>query len=115
MEFPDFAFDPSLPSFIHHSEVLKYLEDYTDRFSIRPHIKFNTKVVSVIPVLGEGKNSEISWDATFQTLDNGDPVTERFDAIMVCVGSGVAQPLLQLSRGLLFPFSCRTGCRTIWI
>ncbi|PIO31992.1 hypothetical protein AB205_0115190, partial [Aquarana catesbeiana] len=86
MEFPDFAFDPSLPSFIHHSEVLKYLEDYTDRFSIRPHIKFNTKVVSVIPVLGEGKNSEISWDATFQTLDNGDPVTERFDAIMVCVG-----------------------------
>ncbi|XP_073480265.1 uncharacterized protein [Aquarana catesbeiana] len=86
MEFPDFAFDPSLPSFIHHSEVLKYLEDYTDRFSIRPHIKFNTQVVSVIPVLGEGKNSEISWDVTFQSLDNGDPVTEHFDAIMVCVG-----------------------------
>ncbi|XP_040202695.1 flavin-containing monooxygenase FMO GS-OX-like 2 isoform X1 [Rana temporaria] len=86
MEFPDFAFDPSLPSFIHHSEVLKYLEDYTDRFSIRPHIKFNTRVVSVTPVLGEGKNSEISWDVTFQTQEDGDPVTERFDAIMVCVG-----------------------------
>lgn len=86
MEFPDFAFDPSLPSFMHHSEVLKYLEDYTDRFSIRPHIKFNTQVVSVIPVLGEGKNSQVSWDVTFQTQDHGDLVTERFDAIMVCVG-----------------------------
>ncbi|XP_018420313.1 PREDICTED: flavin-containing monooxygenase FMO GS-OX-like 4 [Nanorana parkeri] len=86
MEFPDFAFDPSLPSFIHHSEVLKYLEDYADRFSIRPHIKFNTWVVSITPVLGERKNAEVSWDVTSQTQGNGDPVTERFDAIMVCVG-----------------------------
>ncbi|KAG9461624.1 hypothetical protein GDO78_016229 [Eleutherodactylus coqui] len=39
MEFPDFSFEPSMTSFIHHSEVLKYLEEYTDKFSIRPHIK----------------------------------------------------------------------------
>ncbi|XP_040202694.1 flavin-containing monooxygenase FMO GS-OX4-like [Rana temporaria] len=99
MEFPDFAFDPSLPSFIHHSEVLKYLEDYTDRFSIRPHIKFNTRVVSVTPVLGEGKNSEVSWDVTSQTQDNGDPVTERFDAIMVCAGH-YSHPFLPDIEGL---------------
>ncbi|XP_072255478.1 uncharacterized protein [Pyxicephalus adspersus] len=86
MEFPDFAFDQSLPSFIHHSEVLKYLEEYTDRFSIQPHIKFNTQVVSVTPVLGEGRDENVSWDVTSQTQDSGDPVTERFDAIMVCVG-----------------------------
>lgn len=49
-------------------------------------LQFNTQVVSVIPVLGEGKNSQVSWDVTFQTQDHGDLVTERFDAIMVCVG-----------------------------
>ncbi|XP_044138807.1 flavin-containing monooxygenase FMO GS-OX-like 4 [Bufo gargarizans] len=82
MEFPDFAFDPYLPSFIHHSEVLKYLEEYTDKFSIRPHIKFNTRVVSIYPVLGG--QERVSWKVVSST--RGEEVLEKFDAVMVCVG-----------------------------
>ncbi|XP_075711634.1 uncharacterized protein LOC142748424 isoform X1 [Rhinoderma darwinii] len=82
MEFPDFSFDPSLPSFVHHSEVLKYLEEYTDKFSIRPHIKFNTRVVSVYPVLGGQEG--VSWRVVANT--QGEQVMEKFDAVMVCVG-----------------------------
>ncbi|KAM9312132.1 uncharacterized protein PAF06_010042 [Gastrophryne carolinensis] len=84
MEFPDFSFNPNLPSFIHHSDVLKYLEEYTDHFSIRPHIKFNTRVVSVTPVQVEGE--DFCWDVISQTSGGSDSLTERFDAIMVCVG-----------------------------
>ncbi|KAM4675398.1 uncharacterized protein O3C94_008089 [Discoglossus pictus] len=86
MAFPDFPFDSSLPSFVHHSEVLRYLEKYADRFCIRPHIRFNCRVVSVFPVLGEEKNDKVSWDVTFHTESASQPVTQRFDAIMVCVG-----------------------------
>lgn len=82
MEFPDFPFDPSLPSFIHHSNVLKYLEEYTDKYSIRPHIKFNTRVVSVYPVLG--CQERLSWRVVYST--EGEEVLEKFDAVMVCVG-----------------------------
>ncbi|KAG8545713.1 hypothetical protein GDO81_020447 [Engystomops pustulosus] len=82
MEFPDFHFDPSLPSFIHHSEVLKYLEEYTDKFSIRSHIRFNTCVVSVYPV--DVSKERVSWWVVSTT--HGEEVLEKFDAVMVCVG-----------------------------
>ncbi|EMP24816.1 hypothetical protein UY3_18118 [Chelonia mydas] len=39
MAFPDFPFDPSLPSFLHHSDVLAYLESYADHFCVREHIR----------------------------------------------------------------------------
>ncbi|CAH2272697.1 flavin-containing monooxygenase FMO GS-OX4-like [Pelobates cultripes] len=86
MEFPDFSFDPSLPSFIHHSEVLRYLEEYTDNFNIRPHIRFNSRVTGVSPVLRDGECGQVPWDVTSHTQGNSHPVTERFDAVTVCVG-----------------------------
>ncbi|KAM9312133.1 uncharacterized protein PAF06_010043 [Gastrophryne carolinensis] len=100
MAFPDFPFDPALPSFMHHSEVLKYLEEYTDHFSIRPHIKFNTRVVSVSPLQGDnGGKTEICWDVTFQSQGGVEPVTERFDDVMVCVGH-YSHPLVPDIEGL---------------
>ncbi|KAM8972542.1 uncharacterized protein RCH25_018277 [Pelodytes ibericus] len=86
MEFPDFGFDPSLPSFIHHTEVLRYLEDYTDKFGVRPHIRFNCRVTSVFPILRGADSGSIPWNVTSQARGHPHPVTERFDAIMVCVG-----------------------------
>ncbi|KAM9312134.1 uncharacterized protein PAF06_010044 [Gastrophryne carolinensis] len=100
MAFPDFPFDPALPSFLHHSEVLKYLEEYTDHFSIRPHIKFNTRVVSVSPLQREeGGKMEVCWDVTFQSQGGAEPVTERFDGVMVCVGH-YSHPLVPDIEGL---------------
>ncbi|KAM3924888.1 uncharacterized protein RB166_008259 [Leptodactylus fuscus] len=95
MEFPDFPFDPSLPSFIHHSDVLKYLEEYTDKFSVRPHIKFNTRVVSIYPVFGV--QERVSWRVVSSTQE--EVVLEKFDAVMVCVGH-YSQPYIPDINGI---------------
>lgn len=50
MCFPDFAFDDSLPSFLRHQDILRYLEDYAKHHCIAPHIRFNTRVMCVRPV-----------------------------------------------------------------
>lgn len=39
MAFPDFPFDPSLPSFLHHSDVLAYLDSYAEQSGVCDHIR----------------------------------------------------------------------------
>ncbi|XP_067412870.1 uncharacterized protein [Emydura macquarii macquarii] len=83
MAFPDLPFDPSLPSFLHHSDVLAYLESYTDHFRIREHIRFSWLVDAVSPAEG----SEGSWDVmACWAQDRRVQATERFDAVLVCSG-----------------------------
>ena len=50
MCFPDFPFDPQLPSFPHHSDVLSYLRQYADQHDLHHFIKFNCLVESVVPL-----------------------------------------------------------------
>jgi dimethylaniline monooxygenase (N-oxide forming) len=38
------------PDFLSHVEVLDYLEGYAERFGVRPHIRFNTRVSKVEPL-----------------------------------------------------------------
>ncbi|XP_053905517.1 uncharacterized protein LOC128849162 isoform X1 [Malaclemys terrapin pileata] len=83
MAFPDFPFDPSLPSFLHHSDVLAYLESYTDHFRVREHVRFSWLVEAVSPTEG----TEGSWDVTAcWAQDRMVQATERFDAVIVCSG-----------------------------
>ncbi|XP_031441316.1 flavin-containing monooxygenase FMO GS-OX-like 4 [Clupea harengus] len=87
MSFPDFPFEKHLPSFVHHTEVRKYLEKYCDHFKMRNHIKFETTVDAVVPVRVENGWNRLAWDVT--TSDGIDPspsVESRFDAVMVCNG-----------------------------
>ena len=39
MAFPDLPFPSHLPSFMHHTDVLQYLQDYTDMFDLRKYIQ----------------------------------------------------------------------------
>ena len=39
MAFPDLPFPSHLPSFMHHTDVLQYLKDYTDKFDLRKYIQ----------------------------------------------------------------------------
>jgi cation diffusion facilitator CzcD-associated flavoprotein CzcO len=48
MAFPDFPFESSDESFVHHSKVLDYLEAYAQHFQLKKFIRFNTKVVSIL-------------------------------------------------------------------
>ncbi|XP_023688299.2 uncharacterized protein [Paramormyrops kingsleyae] len=87
MSFPDFPFEKRLPSFVHHTEVRKYLEQYCDQFRVRDHIKFGTMVDLVKPVQVENGWHGLAWDITSSDgLDPSTSVTERFDAVMVCNG-----------------------------
>ena len=61
--FPDFPFDPQLPSFLPHQEVQKYLERYCQSHCITPHIRVGTVTHTHGPLSGvekEGTHSSIS-------------------------------------------------------
>nr|XP_032806922.1 flavin-containing monooxygenase FMO GS-OX5-like [Petromyzon marinus] len=87
MAFPDFPFDKSLPSFLHHSDVRAYLDKYIDHFHIRPHIKLKWRVERVQPVPApEEAPRDVAWDLTARSLADGEVVTERYDSVIVCNG-----------------------------
>ena len=44
MAFPDYPFPTSSNSYLHHTEVRKYLEGYTEHFDLKKHIQFNKEV-----------------------------------------------------------------------
>ncbi|XP_072037198.1 uncharacterized protein [Amphiura filiformis] len=85
MAFPDFPFDPSLPSFVTHKDVLDYLEKYVAQFNLLQYIKFKTVVECVKPVTNGEKTL---WEVTVRDLTdkvNGSQ-TSLFDAVIVCNG-----------------------------
>lgn len=104
MRFPDFHFDPHLPSFIHHTEMAKYLQQYAEHFNLIPYIQFNTVVRSIKPAntihvpppvgddfygsceLPRKGFSFTQWKVTTQNLVTKEVSTEVYDAIVVCNG-----------------------------
>nr|XP_033780956.1 dimethylaniline monooxygenase [N-oxide-forming] 5-like isoform X2 [Geotrypetes seraphini] len=87
MAFPDHPFASSLPSFIPHQDVLRYLQSYAERFGILEYVKLHSLVESVKPVLITTEHERVSWDVTVRHIKNSpERVTERFHAVMVCSG-----------------------------
>lgn len=83
MAFPDFPFPENLKSYMTHSEVNKYLDDYTDHFSLRKLIEFNHQVVNVTPRIEDDKQT---WEVTVKNLQTDDNKMSMFDAVVVCNG-----------------------------
>ncbi|XP_060066421.1 uncharacterized protein LOC132546720 [Ylistrum balloti] len=98
MAFPDFPFRKDLPSFVRHEDMLEYLESYATSFDLLKYIKFSTTVNSVNPLKSPDK---VTWQVTYKDLVNSDvsPVTETFDAVMVCNGH-YSVPLIPNIPGL---------------
>ena len=74
--FSDFPADPArYPSYFSHRKYLQFLDEYTEHFDLKRHIKFNTKVISckqlqdgkwsVVTASKDGLNSEEIYDAVF--------------------------------------------------
>eukprot|EP00064_Thunnus_orientalis_P021681 superscaffoldBa00006744_g21848 len=87
MMFPDFPFDPQLSSFLPHQEVQRYLERYCQSHDIGPHVRFNTVVENVKPVVvttGD-KEKKTAWEVT-SSDSSGRQKTETFDSVLVCSG-----------------------------
>uniref|UniRef100_A0A7M5TUQ0 Flavin-containing monooxygenase n=1 Tax=Clytia hemisphaerica TaxID=252671 RepID=A0A7M5TUQ0_9CNID len=76
MSFPDMSHPRNLPSFLHHTEIKKYIENYAKKFKLYDHIRFQTKVDHVTPNTGGG-----GWKVT--TIENGDKENmETYDSIL---------------------------------
>jgi dimethylaniline monooxygenase (N-oxide forming) len=73
--YSDFPIPLHYPDFLSHFEVIKYLESYADRFGVRPHINFNSKVEQVT----HGEDGV--WDVK---LSNGE--SRRYRAVIVANG-----------------------------
>jgi thioredoxin reductase len=89
MAFPDYPFSEAKTpgrSFLHHTEILEYLQGYARHFDLLRCIRFRTKVVLV-----KRKSMENRWEVTVETLDEN---TEKpyhretldFEGVMVCTG-----------------------------
>ena len=85
MAYPDFPFPSSTSrSFLHHTEVQQYLEDYVKHFDLERFIRFGTEVISVKPFKSEvGKTT---WEVQTRTIETNSYETHEFDGVMVCNG-----------------------------
>ena len=61
MAFPDFPFPDYEESFIPHSKVLDYLQQYCDHFQLEKFIKFNTHVTTVMPIVQQNNSAVTKW------------------------------------------------------
>ncbi|KAG9338980.1 hypothetical protein JZ751_024376 [Albula glossodonta] len=98
MMFPDFPFDPLLPSFLPHQEVLRYLQSYSQHYGVTPHIRFETAVEEVKPVTMETGEGKVTWEVTSSGGRYGRR-TETFDAVFICTGH-YSDPYLPSIPGL---------------
>ena len=88
MGFTDFLFPASTPLYPPAATVLTYLESYTDHFNLRPHIHFNTSVISAEYTLNEVLPSGeklYAWNVSTQSVDSEQQMN-RFDWLLVCNG-----------------------------
>ncbi len=87
MAFRDFPFDdpdPQAPqdaarAFPSHAAVLRYLQRYTESFSLRQHVRFETTVTRIARTNG-------AWTLATRQRATGDETEQTFDAIAICNG-----------------------------
>jgi dimethylaniline monooxygenase (N-oxide forming) len=80
--FSDFPPSPDTPNFMHHKVMLKYIEDYANKFECLPHIQYRHEVVEISRASFQGK-----WKIHLRDHnDRGREKTEFFDAVLICTG-----------------------------
>lgn len=67
-------------SFPHHTEMYQYYCDYADKFDLRQHIRFNSRVVDV------RRSDDYAEDAPRWTVEIEDGTTGTYDAVIVATG-----------------------------
>ena len=101
MSYPDFPFDSRLPSFIHHSDVLHYLEQYAEHYQLYQYIQFYTQVKRVTPLYSAPMNdinhrngylnpfgivNDTCWEVDIEHIHSGNKEKKDFDVVFVCNG-----------------------------
>lgn len=77
--FGDLAAPEAWPAYLHHSQVLEYLETYTATFDLERVIRFSHEVLSV-------RRDGEAWKVEVVDTESGGSSTERFRAVVVASG-----------------------------
>ncbi len=77
-EYANYPMPVDYPDFPDHTKVLAYLEDYTEHFALREHIRFRTEVLGVQRI-GAG------WEVRWRDVD-GTVRSDRYAAVVVASG-----------------------------
>ena len=92
MQYPDLPFPNShkIERYPHHSIILDYIKYYSDYFKLNSFIKFNHKVIKIIPpqIMQNIESRLPKWTVYSQNNNNDDKEMkhELFDSIIVCNG-----------------------------
>lgn len=81
MEYPGHPFPNDTSSYPAHTEILKYLHSYADRFGLKKTLKVNHLVVRVLPIENE------KWEVIVKDLPNDTFKTLIYDVVFVCNGN----------------------------
>lgn len=81
MAYSDMPMPDEYPQFPHHSQVLDYFGRYAQKFGLKEHITFRTKVERIEPA-----DDQQSYRITTTNLDTGESKTEVYRAVVVCNG-----------------------------
>ncbi|MEE8456571.1 MAG: NAD(P)-binding domain-containing protein [Acidimicrobiia bacterium] len=67
------------PVYLHHTQVIEYLDNYAEMYGLKDHIEFRSRVVSARP---QGQ----SWEVTTRDLATGEESTKLYRAVIVASG-----------------------------
>ncbi len=74
-EYADYPMPASYPDFPSRLQMLEYLRDYAEKFGLRQHIQFNTKVVMALP------QADGTWELELATGEK-----RTYKGLIVCNG-----------------------------
>jgi cation diffusion facilitator CzcD-associated flavoprotein CzcO len=83
MQYPSYPMPGDYPDYPHHSQVVRYFDDYVDHHELRAHIALDTEVIRAEPAPGGG------WSVRL-----GDGSTHCYRAVMVASGGRHGEPVL---------------------
>lgn len=95
--FSDFPPAVHYPNYMHNSMMIRYIEEYAEKFKLAAHVKFGHQVTALEPTCGKKRDECGLWEVTVRSPD-GKVSSEVVDGVMVCSGHHV-YPLLPRFTG----------------
>ena len=92
----DFPVPANAPNYMHHTEMLRYLDAYADHFNVRPYINFEHIVTKIVKSADHALTGR--WVITAESLVTGKNSVTTFDAVVICTGHHV-KPLVPTFKG----------------
>ncbi|MGI9586222.1 MAG: NAD(P)-binding domain-containing protein, partial [Acidimicrobiia bacterium] len=77
--FGDLPMPEDWPAYLHHSQVLEYLETYADEFGLRQMVTYRHRVVSIT-------QGDDGWQVVAVNVESGESVTNLYGAVVVANG-----------------------------